>query len=611
MCLWPELSLPLVDKGEDDTTLRERVARLEAVIAAAGLEHVAARAPSSHPTGPTTTNDDEDDVAIDALLEPRRNDVTHHDDFDHQIISTKKRKVDESGLHVSGAPQPASVGQDVLHALPSRARCDHLVEVYFDRVEWIHHVIHRPSFDKWYTSFWTSGLGCIRSSQEMHPVALLFSMLCLALHFDDKLATPDWAGESRFFDASVKALQQGDYLRRHSVAVLQTLIMQGLWLNDQGMSSMHHANLGLAIRIANLMGLSRLDAQTNGAVGPTLEQEEMSFTERESKRRISWSLFCQDCYNASSCNFTYLIQSSQIKVDVFANLDDDELVRADQTLNGIEQQRLRGERGVSSLPAKPTSSSYHIAKIAFAETARRFADLYNANDLGYQSILALEKETCRCYEALPQYFQHNYAANLGPQMRWQQLFMAITFHNRIMRLHRPFLTRGYTHAEYRHSVTATVSSAKALLRLAAEGKPMSFPGLRWWVVLIHIFTAGVALCIDLHYHLSSAASTNSMEEGEDKERWVCRAIASLSDVRQFSEAANRAVEILETLYSQLREKKAQQILHQTSPPVRQADEAPDWTQLFEQALSDAQADYTTDQGILETINTFAFGVWPS
>ena len=196
-------------------------------------------------------------------------------------------------------------------------------------------------------------------------------------------------------------------------------------------------------------------------------------------------------------------------------------------------------------------------------------------------------------------------------MRWQQLFMAITFHNRIMRLHRPFLTRGYTHAEYRHSVTATVSSAKALLRLAAEGKPMTFPGLRWWVVLIHIFTAGVALCIDLHYHLSSAGNTSSMEVGEDKERWICRAIASLSDVRQFSEAANRAVEILETLYSQLREKKAQQVLHQTSPPVRHDDEAPDWTQLFEQALIDAQADCTTDQGILETINTFAFGVWPS
>lgn len=94
--------------------------------------------------------------------------------------------------------------------------------------------------------------------------------------------------------------------------------------------------------------------------------------------------------------------------------------------------------------------------------------------------------------------------------------MGITLHNRIIRLHRPFLTRGYTELDYYHSVTATISSAKALLQLIAEGQRVDFPGLSWWVVLIHIFTAGVALCIDYHYHVMTKMTRPGILTSQDE-----------------------------------------------------------------------------------------------
>lgn len=316
-CVWPEDAVLWGEEG-----LRERVERLETIILAAGLEQTVQSQVSE--TASNSSGEEQDVVAIDKLFE-QQTDVTHHDDFDHQIISSKKRKTDDSAHFNNATKQPIKAVQEVLLALPSKSRCDQLVNVYFDRVEWIHHVIHRPSFQDWYSGYWVSGLG--HSNGDLHSLALLFSMLCLALHFDDRLSTPQSGVERRFFDASFKALQLGDYLSFHSIALLQTLIMQGLWLNDMGMSEMHHANLGLAIRIANLMGLSRLDAVRNNRLMALSRDENggAGLIDKEMMRRIYWSLYCQDCYTASSCNFTYLIQSSQIKVKIFANIADEEL----------------------------------------------------------------------------------------------------------------------------------------------------------------------------------------------------------------------------------------------------------------------------------------------
>ena len=93
----------------------------------------------------------------------------------------------------------------------------------------------------------------------MHNLALLFIMLCLSLHFEQNCTKEDHWQAQTYYQLSCKALEQGNYLDHHSVAAIQTLVMQGIWLNDHGKSDRHHINLAMAIRIANLMGIARQD----------------------------------------------------------------------------------------------------------------------------------------------------------------------------------------------------------------------------------------------------------------------------------------------------------------------------------------------------------------
>lgn len=497
-----------------------------------------------------------------------------HDRFDHQILTATSANV--SNACVARA-------QTLMRLLPERARCDALVDMYFETLEWIHHPIHVPSFNAWYRRLWEHGLASRHCVQQL---ALLFSVLCLAVHFglDDKHDAPSHLSDSEsedhvFYQASYDALVASDYLGHHSLAVLQTLILQGLYLNNSGQTSTHHANLGLAIRIANAMGLSSLDSsqsQDQTLVGPSMSRPPRNQFEMEMGRRLYWSLVCQDCYTASSCNFTYSIQPNQIKTSVFSNLRDDRLhvhverdigpVGADQ---GPEQQR-------DSWEMSPTTASYHIAKIPFALTARKTVDMHNEDTLTHAAVLELEKENRNHYHALPDFLRldkpEQYDGDAyqdlgwGPgntkhwnsirvfqqQMRWQRLFLTITLHNRILRLHRPYLTRAYRDITFQASKHSALTSARRLLSLTEEGRRMAFPGLRWWVVLVHIFTAAVALCIDVHF--VNVYQTSSIDELQDHQaeniRLIHLAIDILQSASSRSRAASRALQIISTLFEQ-------------------------------------------------------------
>ncbi|CBQ72538.1 conserved hypothetical protein [Sporisorium reilianum SRZ2] len=511
-------------------------------------------------------------LAISDLVEPRidspHGEVDLHDRFDHQILTATSAASDSS----------VARAQPLLQLLPPRHRCDALIDMYFETLEWIHHPVHVPSFNRWYRQLWQQGLV---TRHDIQQLALLFSMICLALHFgldqddDDDPHTRSRNSRSEpqdriFYQASYDALVASAYLGHHSLAVIQTLILQGLYLNNTGHTTTHHANLGLAIRIANTMGLSSLDSDPSRdkTLAASLSSSSpRSRLETEMGRRIYWSLVCQDCYTASSCNFTYSIQPNQIKTRVFSNLRDDVLV--DPAEQGSEPTE-------SSPDSASTTSSYHIAKISFALTARKTIDLHNEGTLTYQAVLQLEQENWHHFHALPRFLRldkpdredgdasHHLGWGRGhtdrwdssriyrQQIQWQRLFLAITLHNRILRLHRPYLTRAYTKPAFAASKHSALASARHLLSLADHGRKIAFPGLRWWVVLVHIFTAAIALCIDLHFtnvYGAGIAADRDANQAENT-RLIHLSIEILRAASVRSKAASRALQIVTTLFGQ-------------------------------------------------------------
>lgn len=447
--------------------------------------------------------------------------IQEHDVFDQQVIAsncnTQHVSVDSGARDYYGV-----IARDLLHLLPEKRDCERLVQVFFDRVEWIHHIVYRPSFDVWYRSITQgaqdSGEFC---RSDCMWFALLYVMLCLALYFGVSLTVDLHRTAEDFFRLSCKALEASEYLDHPSAISIQVLVMQGLWLNDHRKSNRHHHNLAIAIRMANLLGMGQLDARN----GVRCTQGESA--EKELHRRIFWSLVCQDYYMASSCNFTYLIPPMQIATNLPQDVDDDD--------TGCRTS------GV------PTAMSYHIAKIPFAQSVRRYVDLcHSGQGISYEEVLSLEQETRRLYAELPPYLQHGLATP-STSLQWQALFMEITLHNRIMRLHRSFMARGYNDMKYRHSTRVTLASAKRLLDLVSQGKQGNFPGLRWWVIRIHVFSAGVACCVALFHERLQHAGMNIT--AHPLIRHIEQAFSLLSEALECSNAAQNARETLHVLYN--------------------------------------------------------------
>lgn len=151
---------------------------------------------------------------------------------------------------------------------------------------------------------------------------------------------------------------------------------------------------------------------------------------------------------------------------------------------------------------QPTRTTYHIAKIQFIHGVRNFVDAVNCSfpNSSYETILELDKALRATYEGIPAPLRQDLPQPLTLRqattgyLAQQRLFVGITLHNRLMRLHRAYMVNGYTDELYAYSTQVCVESAYALLDLVALSRREL---LLWWVVLVHVWTAALVLAADM------------------------------------------------------------------------------------------------------------------
>jgi hypothetical protein len=189
---------------------------------------------------------------------------------------------------------------------------------------------------------------------------------------------------------------------------------------------------------------------------------------------------------------------------------------------------------------------------------RDFIDLINAPDEPpYASIISLDRAYRAAYDDLPIALRPDVAhisnatfssSPTQPKSRlFERLFMGLTLHNRLMRLHRPYLARGYVDSRYAYSTEQCLSAARSYIALIRHAREVAFPGLRWWVVLQQCFTAAISLAIDL-FNVRGAgvdADPGTRARIEDGLTWIGSALDVLREARNVSLVAQRAVRILE------------------------------------------------------------------
>lgn len=132
---------------------------------------------------------------------------------------------------------------------------------------------------------------------------------------------------------------------------------------------------------------------------------------------------------------------------------------------------------------------------AHASATRDYMDAINSSypNPSIQQICQLDSAYREAYESLPPYLRQEipqqmetHPSQTHRDLVWQRAFINLTMRNRIMRLHRGFMSRGYSDPEYLFSRVTCLESAKAYITLVLELQVLGFPGLKWWVVVVHL-----------------------------------------------------------------------------------------------------------------------------
>ena len=199
---------------------------------------------------------------------------------------------------------------------------------------------------------------------------------------------------------------------------------------------------------------------------------------REMGRRVWWSLTYLDWSMAPSYNYAYSIHPDQIHTAFPANVDDEDLEDGKPVVN-------RSMEVASTM-------TFQIVRIQLGELVRRMTDhvghilsncslalpsLTSSFQLNRHSspslewVLRADGEWRTTLASFPTFLRVRPSvtpSTLGarPHLAWETISLHLVIHNRLLRLHRPYLLR--LSPKYKFSRAACVNSARQILRLMHE-----------------------------------------------------------------------------------------------------------------------------------------------
>ncbi|KAJ5148309.1 fungal-specific transcription factor domain-containing protein [Penicillium atrosanguineum] len=154
-------------------------------------------------------------------------------------------------------------------SVPQRSEADALVESYWTWFHPLYPFIHQPSFNERYLAVWrsTSAKSSNRLSEHPKPTncyrnigdrvfhCLLNAMFALGSHFNPAIEEKNRDHTSLVFFNRANRLLDFDMLANGSLALVQTLLLMGQYLQSTDMSSACWNIVGMAIRVAQGIGL--------------------------------------------------------------------------------------------------------------------------------------------------------------------------------------------------------------------------------------------------------------------------------------------------------------------------------------------------------------------
>lgn len=151
--------------------------------------------------------------------------------------------------------------RSLINFLPAKGAGDILIRKYYENVHFPVRVVHWPSFQLHYDNFWTAVLAGLEPPawQQSLVLATLFSAVASMPEGDVAaiFARPKSTVLGNFQTGTEVALSKASFLRATKLETLQALVIYLIPMCRDQISRAHSVIVGMAIRLAECMGLHR------------------------------------------------------------------------------------------------------------------------------------------------------------------------------------------------------------------------------------------------------------------------------------------------------------------------------------------------------------------
>ncbi|KIX02577.1 uncharacterized protein Z518_08518 [Rhinocladiella mackenziei CBS 650.93] len=409
--------------------------------------------------------------------------------------------------------------------LPSRRQVTQLVEYHNECLLWFHGSYFAPSLLKQLASFYHDHRGRLESpGVNLQWVALLFAVMAGTITSAPTYEANKWRFEEKeirvlsqkWYRVVIALLNAAGYTANHSLYSVQAIATLTSTAHILGHSNSQSVMLASAVRIAQSLGLHRLNEDARGDA-----------IELETGRRV-WEQLCTQDWFSTSFSETYTINHLHCTSLPPKNCDDD-LVEMPESV--------------------PTVTSFCRFLATIASIMPRLQDgMASSNTLytKHEQVLFYDRKMrSLATEGRPSFLANTPIEESWPcYIPWARRAIAMSSAHKIIMIHRKFLSLSFTNPVFAFTRRTCLAAAKTILReYIAISHDDSSPTL--WTHQAFSVAACIIICLDMLHQSSIPVETQS--------QLVTQTIEILEASGKRSMIASRGVKLLKALQKRIRD----------------------------------------------------------
>jgi Fungal Zn(2)-Cys(6) binuclear cluster domain len=437
--------------------------------------------------------------------------------------------------------------------LPSRKQVVDMVEYHNSSILWYHGSYHGHTFCKELAEVYQSPGGLQIRDMDLQWAALLFSIMAASMTCASDQTATGWGFQKaertklthQWFKATTTCLHLSGYMLRHHIYSVQAIATLTMSAHILGYSNEQSVLLGVALKIAQSLGLQRLGPDVDDIrVGTESLRHVISpahrerLVKRETGRRLWLQLCIQDWFSIPFSEM-YSINRPQFSTIKPANCDE-------ETLEALPED----------IPTNTSFANYLYEIAALMPQIHDATVGSNTLYTKYQHVLDFDaKMRALATDGMPHFFsmREGLEASWPTFVPWARRSLTICFAHKIIMIHRSFLGRSFTNHAFAFTRRTCIAAAKTILKEAKQAYDEEGPLL--WIDQAFMVAAGITLSLDIFHR------NEQEQEFEEHRKLVQNTIRMLGKFDN-SMIAVRGMRLLSSLLTEQARLAADQALDQ-------------------------------------------------